>query len=120
MSEKMRDLLKKILAEESSISDRTKEQIRQTLASAGTLEDQRSAYWKANLSILGWCLGVWFIAGYLLPIFMVDALNTMSIGGYPLGFWMAQQGSIYTFLVLIFFYAWWMNRLDKKFDVHEE
>ncbi|MBK1691412.1 DUF4212 domain-containing protein [Ectothiorhodospira mobilis] len=84
------------------------------------LQEQRSAYWKANLRILIGCLIVWFIAGYVLPIFMVDVLNLISLGGYPLGFWMAQQGSIYVFLMLIFFYAWRMNRLDRKFDVHEE
>ncbi|MFP4081007.1 MAG: DUF4212 domain-containing protein [Ectothiorhodospira sp.] len=84
------------------------------------LQEQRSAYWKANLRILIGSLIVWFIAGYLLPIFMVDVLNLISLGGYPLGFWMAQQGSIYVFLMLIFFYAWRMNRLDRKFDVHEE
>jgi putative solute:sodium symporter small subunit len=84
------------------------------------LQEQRSAYWKANLRILIGCLIVWFIAGYVLPIFMVDVLNLISLGGYPLGFWMAQQWSIYVFLMLIFFYAWRMNRLDRKFDVHEE
>lgn len=87
---------------------------------SANLQEQRTAYWNANLRILGVCLAIWFIAGFLLPIFLVDALNTISLGGYPLGFWVAQQGSIYTFLVVIFFYAWRMNKLDREFDVHED
>jgi putative solute:sodium symporter small subunit len=57
---------------------------------------------------------------YLFGIILVDQLNAVSIGGYDLGFWFAQQGSMYTFVVLIFFYAWRMNKLDREFDVHED
>ncbi|MCG5493129.1 MULTISPECIES: DUF4212 domain-containing protein [Ectothiorhodospira] len=84
------------------------------------LQEQRTAYWKANVRILVGCMTVWFIAGYILPIFLAPVLNMVSLGGYPLGFWMAQQGAIYVFLMLIFFYAWRMNKLDRQFDVHEE
>ena len=66
------------------------------------------------------CLAVWFVVSYLFGIILVDQLNTISIGGYDLGFWFAQQGSMYTFVVLIFFYAWRMNKLDREFDVHED
>jgi putative solute:sodium symporter small subunit len=66
------------------------------------------------------CLAVWFVASYLFGIILVDQLNVISIGGYDLGFWFAQQGSMYTFVVLIFFYAWRMNKLDREFDVHED
>jgi putative solute:sodium symporter small subunit len=77
-------------------------------------------YWKANLRLLGICLIIWFIVSYGFGIILVEPLNTISLGGYPLGFWFAQQGSIYTFVGLIFFYAWKMNKLDRQFDVHED
>lgn len=77
-------------------------------------------YWKANLRLLVGCLIVWFVVSYGLGIILAEPLNAIHIGGYPLGFWFAQQGSIYTFVALIFFYAWKMEQLDRKFDVHEE
>ena len=77
-------------------------------------------YWNANLKLIGMCLAIWFIVSYLFGIILVDQLNAISIGGYQLGFWFAQQGSIYVFVVLIFFYAWRMNKLDRQFDVHED
>jgi putative solute:sodium symporter small subunit len=69
---------------------------------------------------VGLCLSIWFVVSYLFGIVLVDQLNAISIGGYRLGFWFAQQGSIYVFVVLIFFYAFRMNKLDKEFDVHED
>ena len=77
-------------------------------------------YWKANLRLLAGCLIVWFVVSYGLGIILVEPLNAIHIGGYPLGFWFAQQGSIYTFVALIFFYAWKMGQLDRKFGVHED
>ena len=77
-------------------------------------------YWSANLRLLTGCLVVWFIVSYGFGILLVEPLNAIHLGGYPLGFWFAQQGSIYTFVVLIFFYAWRMNKLDRQFDVHED
>jgi len=82
--------------------------------------ENRSAYWKANLRLLTVLLIIWFIVSYGFGIMLVEPLNTIQLGGYPLGFWFAQQGSIYVFLVLIFIYAISMNGLDKKFDVDEE
>jgi putative solute:sodium symporter small subunit len=79
-----------------------------------------AAYWKANLRLLGICLIVWFIVSYGFGIMLAGLLNNFSIGGYPLGFWFAQQGSIYTFVALIFFYAWRMNKLDREFGVQED
>ncbi len=86
------------------------------------MSDQRNrqAYWKANLKLVAWCLSVWFVVSYLFGIILVEPLNTISIGGYKLGFWFAQQGSIFIFVMLIFFYAHRMNKLDRQFDVHEE
>ena len=80
----------------------------------------RQNYWKANLRLVTWCLVVWFVVSYLFGIILVDQLNAISLGGYQLGFWFAQQGSIYVFVVLIFFYAWRMNKLDREYDVHED
>jgi putative solute:sodium symporter small subunit len=81
--------------------------------------DKRAAYWKANVRLLAILLFIWFVVSYGLGILLVEPLNSFQLGGYPLGFWFAQQGSIYIFLVLIFVYASSMNRLDKKFDVNE-
>ncbi len=82
--------------------------------------ENRSAYWKANLNLLTTLLIIWFVVSYGFGILLVDVLNTIQIGGYKLGFWFAQQGSIYTFLILIFVYAVRMGQLDRKFDVHED
>jgi len=79
-----------------------------------------SAYWKANLSLLLKLLVIWFVVSYGFGIILVGPLNHISLGGYPLGFWFAQQGSIYTFLILIFYYAKKMGELDREFDVHED
>ena len=80
----------------------------------------RQAYWKANLKLVTLCLSIWFVVSYLFGIILVDQLNVINIGGYQLGFWFAQQGSIYIFVILIFFYASRMIKLDRRFDVHED
>lgn len=80
----------------------------------------KAAYWQANIRLVIGCLIVWFIVSYGCGILFADALNGIRLGGYKLGFWFAQQGSIYTFVALIFFYAARMNALDRKFNVHEE
>jgi len=77
-------------------------------------------YWKKNLRYLFILLSIWFIVSYGCGILFADTLNTIKIGGFPLGFWFAQQGAIYVFVVLIFVYVIWMNRLDKEFDVDEK
>ena len=83
-------------------------------------QKSRQDYWKANLRLVALCLSIWFVVSYLFGIILVDQLNAIEIGGYMLGFWFAQQGSMYTFVVLIFFYAYRMKKLDQKFNVHEE
>jgi putative solute:sodium symporter small subunit len=83
-------------------------------------QNSRQAYWTANLKLVALCLSIWFVVSYLFGIILLDQLNAISIGGYKLGFWFAQQGSIYVFVALIFFYANRMNKLDKKFNVHED
>ncbi|MEM9884952.1 MAG: DUF4212 domain-containing protein [Bacteroidota bacterium] len=77
------------------------------------------AYWKENLRYLVILLSVWFITSYGLGIFFADSLNSINLGGFKLGFWFAQQGSIYVFVLLIFVYVYLMNRLDKKYGVDE-
>jgi len=79
----------------------------------------RRAYWRANLRLVALCLVIWFIASYGCGILFVDELNRITVGGFKLGFWFAQQGSILVFLALVFFYAWRMNALDRRYDVHE-
>jgi putative solute:sodium symporter small subunit len=83
-------------------------------------EQRQEAYWKANLRLVAGCLVIWFIVSYLFGILWVDTLNTVSFFGFKLGFWFAQQGSILIFLILIFFYSWRMNTLDRKYGVQEE
>ena len=82
--------------------------------------DSAQAYWKANLRLMFFCLEIWFIVSFVFGIILVEPLNTIRLGGYKLGFWFAQQGSIYVFLVLIFFYAFMLNRIDRKYGVHED
>lgn len=77
-------------------------------------------YWRTNLRYLVVLLIIWFIASYGAGILFVDTLNQIEIGGFKLGFWFAQQGSIYIFVILIFIYVYLMNKLDRKYDVHEE
>ncbi len=77
-------------------------------------------YWKKNLQYLGILLSIWFFVSYGCSILFVDYLNEIKIGGFKLGFWFAQQGSIYCFVVLIFIYVYSMNKLDKKFGVDED
>lgn len=76
-------------------------------------------YWKRNLRILAVLLTIWFVVSYGFGILLVDQLNSIRIGGFKLGFWFAQQGSIYVFIGLIFYYVYAMNKLDKEFDVDE-
>ena len=78
------------------------------------------AYWQANLRLMAWLLAIWFTVSYGCGILFVDQLNEITMGGFKLGFWFAQQGSIYVFVVLIFVYVKKMNQLDREFGVEEE
>ncbi len=82
--------------------------------------DKRLAYWRANLRLVAICLSIWFVVSFGFGVLLVEQLNAIRVGGFKLGFWFAQQGSIYVFVLLIFFYAWRMNRIDREFDVHED
>ena len=83
------------------------------------MNKKSTSYWKTNLKYLGVILSIWFTVSFLFGILLAETLNQFHLGGFPLGFWFAHQGSIYTFVILIFVYVYLMNRLDKKFDVDE-
>ena len=80
----------------------------------------RDKYWDKNLAYVGILLFVWFFVSFFCGILMADYLNQFRILGVPMGFWFAQQGSIYIFVVLIFIYTWLMNRLDHHYNVDED
>ncbi|HUW50631.1 MAG TPA: DUF4212 domain-containing protein [Sulfuricella sp.] len=82
--------------------------------------DSGQAYWRATLRLLTKILFVWFAVSFGAGILFADLLNHIKLGGYPLGFWFAHQGSIYIFIALIFYYAKKMNDIDREFDVHED
>ncbi len=82
-------------------------------------EAQRSAYWRRNLLYIAVLLAIWAAVSYGASILFADALDAVVIDGFPLGFWFANQGSILTFVVLIFVYVKLMNDLDRKFGVYE-
>jgi putative solute:sodium symporter small subunit len=84
------------------------------------MDKSRKAYWKKNLQYLFILLIVWFAVSFGAGILFAEELNAIKIGGFKLGFWFAQQGSIYVFIILIFAYIYLMNRLEKKFDVDEK
>jgi len=84
------------------------------------LPEHRKQYWRTNLTYLAVLLAIWFLVSYAFGILLVEQLDTIRIGGFKLGFWFAQQGSIYVFIVLIFVYVWLMNRLDKRHGVNED
>ena len=83
-------------------------------------EENARAYWAANLRSIFTYVAIWFVVSYGCGILLVDELNQIQFFGFKLGFWFAQQGAIYVFLVLIIKYAHSMNKLDRKFDVHED
>ena len=84
------------------------------------MDNNSSGYWKAVLGLLTKIMTIWFLVSFGAGILFAPALNSISLGGYPLGFWFAHQGSIYIFIALIFYYAKKMGDIDRQFDVHEE
>ena len=79
----------------------------------------KNTYWKTNLKYLIILLSIWFSVSFGFGILMVDELNQIKMGGFKLGFWFAQQGAIFVFVILIFVYIYLMNRLDQKFKNHK-
>jgi putative solute:sodium symporter small subunit len=85
-----------------------------------TTDSNAKAYWSATLGLLTKVLIVWALCSYGAGILFAPALNNIHLGGYPLGFWFAQQGSIYMFIVLIFYYAVKMGQIDRQFGMQED
>ena len=83
-------------------------------------ESNNNDYWAANIRLVKGCMVVWALVSFGFGIVLRPLLSGITIGGTDLGFWFAQQGSILVFLAIIFFYAWRMNSLDKKFGVEED
>jgi|TARA_B100000809_G_scaffold878_1_gene1032 putative solute:sodium symporter small subunit len=86
-----------------------------------TQESERNkSYWRANLKIVSWLMVVWFLCSFGFGIIFSDTLDQFRVGGFKLGFWFAQQGSIYIFILLVFIYVYLMNKLDKTYTDTEE
>lgn len=83
-------------------------------------EERYRRYWQENLNLMGVLLVIWFTVSYGFGILFRDVLDTVSIGGAPLGFWFAQQGAIYVFVILIFVYSAMMNRIERKYDAEDD
>jgi putative solute:sodium symporter small subunit len=81
---------------------------------------QRAAYWRRNRNVMMKLIVIWFLVSFIFGILLVDQLNLIRWGGYKLGFWFAQQGSIYVFIALIFYYVRAMRKLDKEFGLDAE
>ncbi len=86
----------------------------------GGRDERSEGYWRANLRLQLGLLVIWAIAGYLLSIFLAEPLNELTVYGFPIAFWFAQQGAIFIFVILIFIYAWRMDHVDHEYGVEEE
>ena len=84
------------------------------------MNNKNQKYWKSNLKIVFSLLIIWFVSSFGFGILFSDYLDQFQLGGFKLGFWFAQQGSIYVFVVLIFLYVWLMKRLDKRLSEEED
>ncbi|MBS4071809.1 DUF4212 domain-containing protein [Algoriphagus aquatilis] len=84
------------------------------------VSEKMKKYWRKNLRTLLILLVLWFVVSFGFGILLVEPLNSIQLGGFKLGFWFAQQGSIYAFVILIFVYVARMNKLDREFDVNED
>jgi putative solute:sodium symporter small subunit len=87
---------------------------------SGSGRDSGRAYWRANLKLTGVLLAIWFTVSFGFGIILVEPLNRVDFFGFPFGFWWAQQGSIYVFILLIVVYIFGMRHLDRKYDVDEQ
>jgi putative solute:sodium symporter small subunit len=88
-----------------------------------TMDDKKQRmkdYWQRNIKIVLSLLAIWFTVSFGFGILLAEPLNAIRFGGFKLGFWFAQQGSIFTIVILIFVYVYKMNKLDAEFDVNEK
>lgn len=84
------------------------------------MPNEAAAYWRANLRVIGALLTVWFVVSFGFGILLVEPLNRVTVFGFKLGFWWAQQGAIFVFVALIFVYSALMRRIDRRFGVSDE
>lgn len=82
-------------------------------------DTSKKRYWRANLKVVVILLAIWFVVAYVLSIFFVESMNQIAVGQLGLGFWMAQQGSIFVFVLLVLIYAWLMDSLDRRYNVND-
>jgi putative solute:sodium symporter small subunit len=82
--------------------------------------DNQRNYWRANLRVVGLLLTIWFMVGFVISIFFIDTFNTIKIGNVGLGFWFAQQGSIFVFVLLVLIYAVVMDFVDRRYDLGDK
>lgn len=82
--------------------------------------EPEKVYWSENLKLLSSLMVIWFIVSFGAGILFRDWLDQFSLGGYPLGFWFAQQGSIYVFIGLIYFYSWKIHKIEQRFHVDDD
>lgn len=87
---------------------------------AGETSAAEGAYWRENLRLLFALMAIWFAVSFGAGILFREWLDQFSLGGYPLGFWFAQQGSIYVFIALIFYYAWKVHRIEQRYDLDDD
>ena len=108
------------MASDNNDKDQQRDDSAAKAADPLTAAANNSAYWRANLKLGAVLLAIWFLVSFVFGILLVEPLNEIRFFGFKLGFWWAQQGAIYVFIVLIFVYAWAMKRLDRKYDVHDD
>jgi putative solute:sodium symporter small subunit len=99
------------------MGDRSTPDFESEEAEHNRLLEEHHAYWRVNLRVMAVLLAIWAVVSYGCGILFVEQLNRFHLGGFPVGFWFAQQGSIYVFVVLILVYAKWMDRIDQRFEV---
>lgn len=83
-------------------------------------ENAAGSYWRENIRLLGILMSIWFVCSFGAGILFRDFLDQFHIGGYPLGFWFAQQGSIYIFIALIFVYSWKIHRIEQQYQFDDD
>ena len=108
----------RISADTEAMSSKQPEFSHDAALNEGT-ESAHRAYWRANLRLMTALLAIWFFVSFGCGILWVEPLNAIRVGGFQLGFWFAQQGSIYVFVLLIFVYVWRINKIDREYDVDE-
>ncbi len=96
------------------------EQLKPDADNSSGKEDQAAAYWKANVTLIGILLSIWFLCSIVGGILFVNQLNHFTIGKLPFGFWLSNQGSIIIFVILIMIYAFGMDRIEKKYHVDKD